>query len=36
MNADNNQARSGKFIQSLLLDGVQGIAAFDRAAPKLG
>ena len=60
MNADNNKARSGKFIQALRVDddkfmlefvgdllrelgvmtvttatdGAQGIAAFDRAAPK--
>ncbi len=61
MNGDNNNARSGKFIQALLvdddkfmlefigdllrelgvmdvttaMDGAQGMAAFDRAAPKL-
>ncbi len=60
MNGDNNNARSGKFIQALLvdddkfmlefigdllrelgvmdvttaMDGAQGMAAFDRAAPK--
>ncbi len=60
MNGDNNNARSGKFIQALLvdddkfmlefvgdllrelgvmnvttaMDGAQGLAAFDRAAPK--